>query len=514
MILPSTINSLFESCDATVMLIEFLIGLLNIVAFTSWYIQLELILPGGLCPAHKEIEQWPSRYHIQSNTTFFDKFMRRPSIFWLDHSPTFIRIVGIIGILNGFVICSLPFYSYSILILCITYITNAMFYMSYISISDDFLMLQNDSEMVELNLLMFFCSFIRFRYPFITIIAFRWLCFRIMMGCGICKWFGAASWKQLTAMTRHYVTQPLPNPMSFYLHHLSDYTHKLSVIGTLIIEGPLCFGIFGPSCVRYLTFFGFEGLLLIINISGNFGYIGQLMMTETMSLLDDSVLPMFMVRTAHNMKEEYLLGSTHWFWYEWITIPCACAVILLYTIASWCPLTETLRNSSYSLPINNDIRRLSRRFRRFRFGNKYAKFGSMNEERYEFIIEGSNDLNTWETYQFLYKPSRIRDTPSLCMLHLPRLDWRMWFLPLHWKRNLSYNNSYYQPPPWFKRMVQLLHDNDLKVLKLIKYNPFPIQPPKHIRCIVKKFDFVHQINDNIWYEEMLMTNRLVTISKT
>eukprot|EP01084_Bolivina_argentea_P313613 543110_1 len=393
-----SINDLFEPCDATLMIIEFMIGLLNIVSFTSWYIQLELILPNGICPAYEIINNWQYRYNIDENTSLFDKFFKiKHSIFWISSSESFIRKVGIIGIISGFIMCLLPFYWYSIFILSICYLTNAILYTSYIDISGDFLMLQNDSEMVELNLIMFFCSFIRFRYPFIVIFVYRWLSFRIMLGCGMCKYFGSPMWKQLTAMIRHYVTQPLPNQLTFFIHNLPIWQHKFSVIATFIIEGPLTFFVFASSSFRYIAFIGFQVLILVINSSGNFGYIGQLMMTESMALIDDNVLPAVLINVSTNMKDYYLNGSTHWFFYEWITIPCACIMIALYVIASWYQLTLTSR---YALPVTNDIIRLSKIFRRYRFGNKYAKFGSMNTERYEFIIEGSNDMNEWKTYDF------------------------------------------------------------------------------------------------------------------
>ena len=54
----SIINNSFEPVNTTLFILEFMIGLLNIVAFTSWYIQLELILKNGLCPAHKCISSW------------------------------------------------------------------------------------------------------------------------------------------------------------------------------------------------------------------------------------------------------------------------------------------------------------------------------------------------------------------------------------------------------------------------------------------------------------------------
>lgn len=40
------------------------------------------------------------------------------------------------------------------------------------------------------------------------------------LGAGLIKVRGDACWWDLTCMEYHYQTQPNPNPLSWYLHHL------------------------------------------------------------------------------------------------------------------------------------------------------------------------------------------------------------------------------------------------------------------------------------------------------
>lgn len=37
----------------------------------------------------------------------------------------------------------------------------------------------------------------------------------------------SACWRKLTCTTTHYFTQPIPNPLSWYMHHLPDSFHRM-----------------------------------------------------------------------------------------------------------------------------------------------------------------------------------------------------------------------------------------------------------------------------------------------
>ena len=67
------------------------------------------------------------------------------------------------------------------------------------------------------------------RPPILVIWLFRWLGFRIMIGAGLIKLRGDPCWRDLTCLYYHYETQPIPNPISRYLHFAPLWFHKLEV---------------------------------------------------------------------------------------------------------------------------------------------------------------------------------------------------------------------------------------------------------------------------------------------
>lgn len=325
-----------EPCTATLTLIEFFLGIVNVIGFSSFFIQIDLILKDGIDPAYKLISKWEQKFPWPEDASnlslssrlylLWRRFQFRKSIFWLMYGldlskrssstdinqssisndeknsyesninklDQYIRYICLLGVVLGINLSCLALNMNSFILInsyTMCYLLNGIFYLSLINISGDFLGLQSDSNLVETNILMCFAGIFRFHCPIITIFILRWLAFRTMLGCGICKWFGSGMWKNLTAMIHHYYTQPLPNPISYYVHKQSEAIHKLSVILTFIIEGPLGFLIFGPTTLRCFAFIGYEGINLLINTTGNYGFIGALNMTENMSILSDNMLP-------------------------------------------------------------------------------------------------------------------------------------------------------------------------------------------------------------------------------
>ena len=62
-----------------------------------------------------------------------------------------------------------------------------------------------------------------------------------------------------------------------------------------------------------------------------------------------------------------------------------------------------------------------------RIANSYGLFAVMTTERPEITVEGSDDGETWRPYRFRWKPGELDRRPRFAPLHLPRLDWQMWF---------------------------------------------------------------------------------------
>ena len=98
---------------------------------------------------------------------------------------------------------------------------------------------------------------------------------------------------------------------------------------------------------------------------------------------------------------------------------------------------------------------------------------------FQVIVEGSNDGQTWLAYEFNDKPGDLKWRPRFIAPHQPRLDWQMWFAAL----------GTYRENPWFINFCVRLLQSSPEVLALLKHNPFPNAPPKHIRAVVYQYHF-------------------------
>ena len=107
-----------------------------------------------------------------------------------------------------------------------------------------------------------------------------------------------------------------------------------------------------------------------------------------------------------------------------------------------------------------------------------------NDNEYLGVDE---DMFEWRTYEFKYKPGDIDKAPPFALFHLPRLDWRLWFLPL--RKYNKYNDQ------WINKFINKLIKNEKNcpVIGLLKENPFKEnegEPIKAIRVLQYEYRFV------------------------
>jgi hypothetical protein len=114
----------------------------------------------------------------------------------------------------------------------------------------------------------------------------------------------------------------------------------------------------------------------------------------------------------------------------------------------------------------------------YRVANMYHVFPTMTTERIELEVTGSDDGIEWKKYRFKYKPDDLDQQPGLVMPHQPRLDWQIWFVPLHSKHL-----------PWFEQFVYALLEGAEDVDDLLEHNPFPDKPPRYINVDAYKYTF-------------------------
>ena len=116
----------------------------------------------------------------------------------------------------------------------------------------------------------------------------RWVLFRVMFGAGLIKIRGDQCWRDFTCLSYHYETQPIPNPISWYLHHLPETFHKVSVFGTHVTELIVPFMLFGPRPIRHLAGMIFVGFQVMLIISGNLSWLNWLTIVICIPCFDDS----------------------------------------------------------------------------------------------------------------------------------------------------------------------------------------------------------------------------------
>src|SRR5262249_43439896 len=104
---------------------------------------------------------------------------------------------------------------------------------------------------------------------------------------------GDPTWRSLSALHYHFMTQPLPTPIGWYLHQLPDALLSCMAAVMFVIElGAPVLVFFGPLA-RRAAFLSLVLLQLLILLSGNYGFFNVLTITLCLPLIEDRDLPAF-----------------------------------------------------------------------------------------------------------------------------------------------------------------------------------------------------------------------------
>ncbi|KAL1517535.1 hypothetical protein ABEB36_001288 [Hypothenemus hampei] len=120
-----------------------------------------------------------------------------------------------------------------------------------------------------------------------------WLCrlllFKLFFTSALGKLLsGCPKWWTLSALNYYFETMPLPNPLSFYVHHLPSWILRLSTVYANVCELIVPFLFFAPiRSARIVAFHLQLFLQTCIAATGNFGHVNILTVTLLLSLLDD-----------------------------------------------------------------------------------------------------------------------------------------------------------------------------------------------------------------------------------
>jgi predicted DCC family thiol-disulfide oxidoreductase YuxK len=445
------------------------LGVIYLIAFLSLWVQLDGLLGAhGVQPASEWLNLLRERFGRAA-------YWQAPTVFWLSSSDLVLWLAALAGAAASVALIAnrAPFLAAT---------TAWVLYLSMYGIGGVFFSFQWDILLLETGFLAMLLAprLLRPRLqsepptPRTVVFLLRWLVFRLMLLSGLVKLTsGDSSWWDLTALTYHYETQPLPTWTSWIAHNLPAGVHRFSCAAMLGIELVLPFFVWAPRRLRIVAAGGFVLLQVAIMATGNYNFFNLLTCLLCVPLLDDAYLARFMpLRLVRSVELRGMRSDSP------SGIGAACLVSLSLVLVVLGSAQAWGRLAGYD-SVPRPIRRVLAAVSPFHLTNAYGLFAVMTKQRREIVIEGSADGRHWKPYEFRWKPGDPAAKPRFCEPHQPRLDWQMWFAAL----------GSYRSNPWLLALMDRLLEGSQPVLDLLGENPFPQRPPSYVRAVIYDYRF-------------------------
>ena len=349
-------------------------------------------------------------------------------------------------------------------------------YLSIVNIGQTFYGFGWESLLLEAGFLAAFLGSNDVAPPLTVLWLFRWLVFRLEFGAGLIKLRGDRVWRDLTALYYHHETQPMPNPASWFFHHLPKPLHRVEVLGNHFAQLVVPFLLFFPQPVASIAAAVIIVTQLWLVVSGNFAWLNVLTILLACTAVSDSAVQALLPWA--NFGSPAPEGTPVAF----AVVVGAATLAMLYW--AWAPLKNLF--SRHQL--------MNASFNRWHLSNAYGAFGSITRQRSEVVVEGTNDPPgpdaRWREYEFRGKPGDPRRLPRQFAPYHLRLDWMMWFLALG-----SYG-------AWFPALLRKLLGGDARTLRLLRRDPFDGEPPRWIRAQVYRYRYstpAERRSDGVWW---------------
>lgn len=459
------------------------LALVYLSAFISFWVQVQgLVGRRGILPIREHLES------IGSGVGAI-RFVAMPTLSWLNASDAFLHVQCGLGVLCGLLVLAGVGQAIALFLLW-------LLYLSVSTAGQDFMQFQWDILLTEAGFLAIWFAPLKLlpsrcvasEPSRLILFLLRFLCFKLMFQSGLVKLLSQdETWWNLTALKYHFETQPLPNWVAYYVQHLPMAFHKLQALVTFGIELLLPFLIFTFRRLRILACLAMIGLQLMIMLTGNYGFFNVLSIVLCIPLLDDFVWPT-------RLKERFapLPEARKRRWHPAVIVP-VFGILLFVNLALF-----TMR-SGVRFDWPRPLREVAAWAGALRVVNNYGLFADMTEERPEITIEGSADGKEWKPYLFKYKPGQLDWRPGFVLLHMPRLDWQMWFAAL----------SRVEQNPWFVNLLHRLLKNEASVANLLRQNPFAEKPPAFIRARIASYTYTtlaeKRATGNWWRSDVTRT---------
>ncbi len=431
------------------------LGALLLIAFVSLGVQAKgLFGSTGVMPISILVEQAKGAGH---------GFWQHPSALWWGSGDTMIGLVWIVGAIAAF---ALLLGLVPKLALAVSWFA----YLSFVSLGWPFMSFQWDVLLLEVSFTAFFFVPLRFwdrpsghpaPHP-IARWALWWLLIRLVFRSAWVKFAsGDATWADLSALSYHYWTQPLPTSLAWYANLLPEWFQVLSCGLMFAVELGAPVLLLLPWARRSAAA-AIAALMILIALTGNYGFFNLCTIALCIPLLDDRLVARF-ARAGFDATPG---PNPQTKWNAWPGV--APALVILVSGVIFVSGTFGPGAPRWLAPIYP-----------FSTINNYGLFAVMTTERPEIEIEGTLDGQNWKAYRFRYKPGPLERPPVWNSPHQPRLDWQMWFAALgDYRRNA-----------WLGNLMRRLLQGEPTVLGLLDENPFEPEPPKQIRAVVYRYEF-------------------------
>ncbi|MFB6212270.1 MAG: lipase maturation factor family protein [Candidatus Magasanikbacteria bacterium] len=493
-----------SSYSTSTWIFQKLIAIIYGIAFLSLLTQITgLIGTNGILPVNKFL------HSVQESTSGLMTYLKAPTILWLSPTNSLLIILGSLGII----------FSLLLFLNIIPLIAALMAWFLYLSITvggQEFFAYQWDILLLEAGFLTLFIVpktininpkkiknkfFETKKNNFAAIFLFWWLVFRVMFESGLVKIASQdITWRNLSALSYHYFTQPIPNLLSWFFYQLPNWFHKISTFITHITELVVPFLFFAPRKLRFLGGVITIAFQLMIFITGNYTFFNVLTVALALMLFDNEfwskILKKYKFTTKYIHKKLHTKSVSSKSQKRFAQV-----FLLLVLIISFGQIFSLITQSQ--LP--KKLTKIKKPIANFRIINQYGLFANMTTKRPELIIEYSYNGNQWKEYDFRYKPDKLSEIPPQIAPHQPRLDWQMWFSAL-----TAYHSTLASKPQydrWFIHFTKKLLQGSKSVEKLIKWKKK--NAPNYIRVKLYQYKFTtpkeKQRTGNWWKRKLVGT---------
>lgn len=433
-------------------------GLTCVVAFVSLLTQTAgLFGSRGIRPLADQVDQL-DRSGIDAR--------RVPSVFWRWSTDTAMWAVAWTGLVASVLVTVDVLTVPALLVVYVTYL-------SFVTVGSRFLSYQWDALLLDTVPFALLAAAVdpvsltpltvpATAPPVAVVLALWFFALRFMVSSGLAKIAsGDQTWRDLTALTYHHQTQPLPTRLAWYAHQLPVGVHKATTAVVLAIEMGVPVLLFVPGPTRLVAVGLLVALQVAIVASGNYGFFNLLTLVLFVPAVPDRLFAWLLPAAAAGGA-----GPPS----GWLVVLLT-AVAGVLVVLHGARLTNLAGRTRWS-------QRLFRMLGSFRLAGRYGLFAVMTTERPELVAQASDDGETWHDYRFRYKPDDPARPPRFNAPHQPRLDWQLWFAAL----GTAWNNR------WLALAAQRLLEGSRPVARLFADTPFD-HPPRHIRVVAYEYRF-------------------------